>query len=188
MLLLGAALNIFRPIYLNALDPSVLPTDAGAAIYDQLVGFIRLNLRAVLVVALAVAIAAWLTGPGGAATRRGLSGGVGWLRGGAEHAGLNTGPVGSFVYTWRTVLRWVIAGVAVLVYLLQAHPTGRSALTVLILTVLALVIVEFLARPPSPEAAVSDPGAAVSDPEAAVTVPEQTVTVPEQTRGSTPAQ
>jgi len=174
MVLLGAALNILRPIYLNALDPSVLPTDAGAAIYDQLVGFIRLNLRAVLVVALAVAIAGWLTGPGGAATRRALSGAVGWLRGGAEHAGLNTGPVGSFVYTWRTALRSTIVGVAVLVYVLQAHPTGRSALTVLIFTVLALVIVEFLARPPGPEPAVTDP--------------EPAVTVPEQTRGSTPAQ
>ena len=40
--------------------------------------------------------------------------------------------------------------------------------------VLALVIVEFLARPPGPEPAVTDP--------------EPAVTVPEQTRGSTPAQ
>jgi hypothetical protein len=181
MVLLGAALNILRPVYLNALDPSVLPTDAGAAIYDQLVGFIRLNLRAVLVVALAIAIAGWLAGPGGTATRRALTGAVGWLRGGAEHAGLNTGPVGSFVYTWRAVLRSAIACVAVLVYLLQDHPTGRSALTVLCFTVLALVIVEFLARPPSPEPAMTEP-------EPAVTVPEQTVTVPEQTRGSTPTQ
>jgi hypothetical protein len=172
MLLLGAALNILRPIYLNALDPNVLPTDAGAAIYDQLVGFIRLNLRAVLVVALAVAVAGWLTGPGGAATRRALSGAVGWLRGGAEHAGLNTGPVGSFVYTWRTVIRATIVGVAVLVYVLQAHPTGRSALTVLIFTVLALLVVEFLARPPGPEKPVPSP--------------EATVALPEQTRGSTP--
>ena len=181
MVLLGAALNILRPIYLNALDPSVLPTDAGAAIYDQLVGFIRLNLRAVLVVALAVAIAGWLGGPGGAATRRALSRAVGHLRGGAEHAGLDTGPVGSFVYTWRAALRSAIACVAVLVYLLQDHPTGRSALTVLVFTVLALVIVEFLARPPSPEPAVTDPHPAATE-----TEPEPTVRLPEQTRGSTP--
>jgi hypothetical protein len=183
MVLLGAALNILRPIYLNALDPSVLPTDAGAAIYDQLVGFIRLNLRAVLVVALAVAIAGWLTGPGGAATRRALSGAVGWLRGGAEHAGLNTGPVGAFVYTWRTALRAVVVGVAVLVYVLQDHPTGGSALTVLIFTVLALVIVEFLARPPGPE---PGPEPAMTRTDAADAEP--TVPIPEQTRGSAPAQ
>ena len=185
MVLLGAALNILRPIYLNALDPSVLPTDAGAAIYDQLVGFIRLNLRAVLVVALAIAIAGWLAGPGGAATRRALSGVAGRLRGGAEHAGFDTGPVGSFVYTWRTVLRSAIACVAVLVYLLQDHPTGRSALTVLVFTMLALVLVEFLARPPSPEPAMTEPEPAATETEPE---PEPTVTLPEQTRGSTPVQ
>ncbi|QWZ08798.1 hypothetical protein KRR39_02795 [Nocardioides panacis] len=124
MLVLGAALNIFRPVYLNAIDPRVLPTPAAAAIYDQLVGFIRLNLRAVLVVALAVAAGAWVTGPAGATTRTALSRGVGWLRGGAEHAGLDTGPFGAAVYRWRPALRGVIVGVAVLVYLLQAHPTG----------------------------------------------------------------
>ena len=87
MLVLGAALNIFRPVYLNAIDPRVLPTDAAAAIYDQLVGFIRLNLRAVLVVALAVAAGAWVTGPVRGGDAGALSRGVGWLRGGAEHAG-----------------------------------------------------------------------------------------------------
>ena len=149
MLVLGAALNIFRPVYLNAIDPRVLPTDAAAAIYDQLVGFIRLNLRAVLVVALAVAAGAWVTGPSGAATRGALSGGVGWLRGGAEHAGLDTGSFGVAVYRWRSALRGVIVGAAVLVYLLQAHPTGASALTLLVITVVALFVVEFLAHPPA---------------------------------------
>jgi uncharacterized membrane protein len=148
MLLLGAALNIFRPVYLDALDSRVQSIDAAAAVYDQLVGFIRLNLRAVLVVALAVAVAAWLTGPSGTGSREGISRSMGWLRGGAEHAGLNTGPVGAFVYRSRSVLRCAIAGVAVLAYLLQDHPTGVSALTILVVTVLALLVVEFLARPP----------------------------------------
>ena len=149
MLVLGAALNIFRPVYLDAIDPRVLPTPAAAAIYDQLVGFIRLNLRAVLVVALAVAAGAWVTGPAGATTRRALSHGVGWMRGGAEHAGLNTGSFGVAVYRWRSALRGVIVGVAVLVYLLQAHPTGASALTLLVVTAVALFVVEFLAHPPA---------------------------------------
>jgi hypothetical protein len=149
MLVLGAALNVFRPVYLNAIDPKVLPTDAAAAIYDQLVGFIRLNLRAVLVVALAVAVGAWVTGPSGTATREALSRAVGWVRGGAEHAGLDTGSFGEAVYRWRSVLRGVIAGAAVLLYLLQAHPTGASALILLIITVAALFLVEFLAHPPS---------------------------------------
>jgi hypothetical protein len=157
MLLLGAALNIFRPVYLNAIDPASLPTDAAAAIYDQLVGFIRLNLRAVLVVALAVAVVAWVTGPAGLTTRRGLSGAVGRLRGSAEHAGLRTGPVGAFVYRWRSALRGVIAGAAVLIYLLEDHPTGASALTLLVVAAVALLLVEFLARPPVDERASGTP-------------------------------
>jgi hypothetical protein len=150
MLLLGATLNIFRPVYLDAIDPAVLPTDAAAVIYDQLVSFIRLSLRAVLVVFLAVAFGAWLAGPSGASTRRALSAGVGWLRGGAERAGLDTGPVGAFVYRWKTPLRAVVIAVAALVYVLQDHPTGGSALAVLVVTAVLLLIVEFLARPPGP--------------------------------------
>ncbi len=148
MVLLGAALNIFRPVYLNAIDPDTLPTDAAAAVYDQLVEFIRLNLRAVLVVALAVAAVAWVTGPGGAAARRGMSAAVGSLRGSAEHAGLRTGPVGAFAYRWRSSLRGAIAGGAALIYLLEDHPTGASALTLLVIAAVALLLLEFLARPP----------------------------------------
>jgi LPXTG-motif cell wall-anchored protein len=151
MLLLGAGLNIFRAVYLNSIPPSVLPADAAAAIYDQLVGFIRLNLRAVLVVSLAVAIGAWVSGPSGAPVRRGVSSAVTWVRGGAEHAGLNTGPVGAFVYRWKTPLRGTVVGIAALVYLLQEHPTGGSALVVVVVTAVALLIVELLARPPSEE-------------------------------------
>lgn len=149
MLLLGAALNIFRAVYLNAIDPSVLPSDAAAAIYDQLVGFIRLNLRAVLVVSLAIGIGAWVSGPAGLPIRRGTSNAIGWVRGGAEHAGLDTGPVGAWVYRWKTVLRAAVIGLAAIVYVLQEHPTGGSALTVIIVAAIGLLIVELLARPPA---------------------------------------
>ena len=60
MLLLGATLNVIRPFYLNALPESASAAAAGA-IYDQLVYFIRLALRGLLVVALTVAVVAWLS-------------------------------------------------------------------------------------------------------------------------------
>src|SRR4051794_9649148 len=62
MVLLGAALNGFRILYLDSIPPT-MSQDAAAAVYDTLVGFIRLNLRAVLVLFLAVAAIAWATGP-----------------------------------------------------------------------------------------------------------------------------
>ena len=75
MLLLGATLNAMRPIYLDALPESSSAAAAGA-VYDQLVSFIRIALRGLLVVALTVAVVAWLSAPTGPGLPRagGLSG------------------------------------------------------------------------------------------------------------------
>jgi hypothetical protein len=71
MLVLGAALLIFRGIYLNSVPNSVFPSDAAAAAYDTLVRFIKTALRALLVLGLVVAIAAFFTGPSVTAVRIG---------------------------------------------------------------------------------------------------------------------
>ena len=96
MLLLGATLNAIRPFYLDALPESSSAAAAGA-IYDQLVSFIRLALRGVLVVALTVAVVAWFSADrgAGAAARRGLVSGIASVRRGTGRAGLNTGKLGS---------------------------------------------------------------------------------------------
>ncbi len=70
MLLLGVTLNGFRAVYLNAVPPDVLPSDAAGSVYDQLAYFIRLNLRALLVLFLAIALIAWVIGPGTGPDRR----------------------------------------------------------------------------------------------------------------------
>src|SRR6516165_4378434 len=46
MLVLGAALLVFRGIYLNSVPNSVFPSDAAAAAFDTLVRFIKIALRA----------------------------------------------------------------------------------------------------------------------------------------------
>jgi hypothetical protein len=48
MLVLGAALAIFRGVYLNSVPNSTLPSDA-AALFDTFVRFIKEALRALLV-------------------------------------------------------------------------------------------------------------------------------------------
>ena len=151
MLLLGSILNIFRPIYLDAISEQGLNPEAAASVYDQLVSFIRLNLRAVLVVALAVAAGAWLSAPTGSAVtvRGGITGALGAVRGGGERVGLRTGPVGAFVYRYRTLLRVLVIGVAALVYIQAAHPTGGWTIGILVYTVIALLLVELLGRPPA---------------------------------------
>jgi len=59
------------------------------------------------------------------------------------------GPVGAFLYTYRTPIRAVVIGGGVLVYLLAAHPTGALSIKVLVVVVLLLLLHELLARPPA---------------------------------------
>jgi hypothetical protein len=165
MLLLGALLNLARPVYLDAI-PANASTDAAAAVYDQLVGFIRVALRAVLVVALTLVVAMWLLAPhgSGAAARRGLVRGIAALRSGRARAGLQTGAFGLALARYRTAVRVGIIGCAALIYLLKDHPTGGYALGVVITTIVILVITEVLAAPP--ESAPRVPAATDPDTEA----------------------
>jgi len=156
MLLLGVLLNVLRPIYLDSLPSTVHSHAAAGVVYDALVSFIRLNLRAVLVVALAVAAGAWIAAPTGTpvALRRGLARGTAWVRFTAGGTGMTTGPVGAFLYIYRTPIRALIIGGGVLAYALAAHPTGAFSIAVLAVVVALLLLHELLARPP--EAAPGD--------------------------------
>jgi len=180
MLALGLGIALFRTIYLNALPLGVLTPDAAAVFYDTLVRFLRLGLRTVLVFGLIVALAGFFTGRSITAVRAraGLSRGIAWLRGGAEKAGFRTGPVGAWVYTYKRVLRIAVLGIAALVLVFWDQPTGRVIIGITLGVLVALVIIEFLGRPPSPA-----PVVVVAEAESAVAVPETTeaespVTVP----------
>lgn len=152
MILLGALLNVLRPIYLDAL-PTGTSLDAAGAVYDQLVSFIRMALRSVLVVALVIAIGAWFMAPtgAGAAARRGVSSGISKVRSGRARAGLRTGEFGEALARYRNPIRVGVIGLAALIYLLRDHPTGAFAITVVIITVLILVLAEILAAPSASE-------------------------------------
>jgi hypothetical protein len=151
MLALGAALNLFRIAYLDAVPSDAIPADAAAVIFDEIVNFIRLNLRALLVISLAVAFVAWVSGPeqAPAAVRRGTTRVLDTVRHRRDSAGLGTGPVGDFVYTYRVPLRVVVLGGAVLVYALADHPTGAWTLVVVGVAALILLVLELLSGRPA---------------------------------------
>jgi hypothetical protein len=159
MVLLGLGLNLFRAVYLDAIPTDQLPRDAAAAVYDTLAQFIRLNLRAVLVLFLAVAAIAWVSGPAPApsAVRRGTTTALDRARHGSDRAGLRTGPVGAAAYTYRTPLRAIVLGIALLVYVLAAHPTGAFTLVVVAVAAVVLLVIELIARPPAPASTAGQP-------------------------------
>ena len=155
MLVLGAGLAIFRSVYLNTVPASVLPSDAAAAMFDTLVRFIKDGLRLLLVVGLLVALAGFFTGRSATAvqTRAVFGSGLGRIRQRAEHAGLQTGPVGSWTYGHRTALRIISAALAALIFVFWGHPTVLVAIVITVVLLAVLGLIELIGRPQARQAA-----------------------------------
>src|SRR5262252_66154 len=151
MLVLGAALLIFRGVYLNSVPNSVFPSDAAAAAYDTLVRFIRTALRALLVLGLVVAIAAFFTGPSVTAvrTRSAFVKGFDWIRSTGERRGVSTGPAGRWTYAHRHALRICAVALAAIIFVFQGRPTAASVIVLVIILLLILGLIELIGRPPS---------------------------------------
>jgi hypothetical protein len=147
---LGLSLAVFRTIYLDAVPAAVLPHDAAAVLYDTIVAYLRLGLRTILVLALVIAAAALVTGQSVTAvrTRQRLAAGIGRLRGGAEQAGLRTGPVGTWVDANKQLLRIAAVTLAALALVFWGQPTGKAILLLAGLLLVALALIEFLGQPP----------------------------------------
>ena len=151
MLVLGAALLVFRGVYLNSVPNNVLPSDAAAVMFDTLVRFIKLALRALLVLGLVVAIAAFFTGPSVTAvrTRSGFTSAFGWVRSSGERRGLSTGPAGRWTYAHRHALRICAVGLAAIIFVFQGRPTAASVIVLAIVLLVVLGLIELIGRPPA---------------------------------------
>jgi hypothetical protein len=134
MVLLGAGLALGRHIYLDRLPVSV-SSAAAAAVFDTTVRFLRTGLRSVLVIGLIVAAGAFLTGPSSAAvsTRAAFRRFFGRTRG------------NPWVYRNRVPLRIAVVGIACLAYVFWNYPTGKVALLLAVLVVVAFAAIELLA-------------------------------------------
>jgi hypothetical protein len=155
MVVLGAGLLIFRGVYLNGVPNDVLPADAAAALFDTLVRFIREGLRTILVVGLVVAAGAFLTGPSVSAvrTRRAFTSGLAWVRRSGEHAGVRTGPVGTWTYAHRKGLRISAVALAALLFVFWGRPTAVVVVVIAILLLVVLGLIELIGSRPAAQPA-----------------------------------
>ena len=158
MLVLGAGLLVIRNAYINSVPPSVLPSDAAAAVFDTLVRFIKEALRILLVVGLIVAAGAFLTGPSATAvrTRAAFSNGLGWVRSSGERRGVSTGPVGRWTYAHRTVLRVCAVGLAALIFVFWGQPTLGVVIGIVVVLLVVLGLIELIGRPPAAQAEIAE--------------------------------
>lgn len=154
---LGIALALFRTFYLDHLAADV-HHPAAAAIYDQVVRFLRASVRMVITLGVVVALGAWLSGPGPRAVRvRAMwESGIAAVR---EAAGVTSlGPVGAWVNRFRVWLRWAAVAVASVVLAFWSYPTGMVIFWIAVVTLAALAVIEFLDEPQSAKAATGAAG------------------------------
>jgi len=154
MIALGLALTIARPLYVDAIPGGDAAQLAAESVFDTLVGFIRTNLRGVLLLGLLVALAAWLSGPStGARQIRSLAtGGVDRLRHSRTSA-VSTGAFGVALWNARNFLRIGLVALVAIVLLFKDPVTGKDVIWSVVLALLAWLVIELLASPPADDGA-----------------------------------
>ena len=146
-LLTIAAFAIGRWFYLGAL-PTGSSTATATTVFDTLTRFVRGATRVVATVGLVGLLAALLAGPSrpAVALRRGVSRVLGKAGDEAADHGVRLGAFGAFVAEYVVAIRVAIVAVAVLVLVIQDRPSAGTVLWAAGLTLLALAVLQVLAR------------------------------------------
>ena len=145
--LLGLALNVARSVYIDDIPSDVLSPAAASAIVDTLSVPLKTTVRAFFALGVVVAVVGYLTGGSRSAlaVRGGFRRGVDALRRlGADRP---PRPYEVWAARLRVPLRVAIAAVAVAILLFWRYPTGLVVGLIALFAVIALVVLEAVARP-----------------------------------------
>jgi hypothetical protein len=145
MVVLAAALLVARSMLIGAVPAAAAPATASG--YDILVAYLRLGLRALLVLGLVLALAGFLAGRSDTAVgiRRWSAVRLHGIRGGRT----TTGPVGTWVRRHVRGLRIGAVALAVLFFVFLQQPTAAAILVIAAGLLLVLAVIEYVGRPTS---------------------------------------
>ncbi|THV42803.1 hypothetical protein [Glycomyces buryatensis] len=159
MVVLIVAVAVGRAVTLSNLPETVHSPQAVAAVYDIMVRFLTASAQTMLVLALLVAIAAWLAGPGAFASA--LRGGLTQLRdaaaSGLSRSGLQLGPAARFAARNRRPLEAAAAALGLLWLILWSHRGMEGTLWVAATVALAVIVIEVLGRVETVEPVEAEP-------------------------------
>jgi hypothetical protein len=143
LVVLAAALLVVRGLLVGGVPPAGAP--AAASAFDIMVRFLRDAGRALLVLALVVALGAFLAGASATAerVRREATGLLHRIRRGPSA----TGAVGTWARAHVRGLRVGAVALAALVFVFLRQPTGVAILVIATGLLVVLAVIEFLARP-----------------------------------------
>lgn len=157
MAALASGLAVGQFVFISLISPKYLPADAASAIYQQVVDLMTSMSVAIAVLAAAIAIVAWLTGPfrTTARLRELIAEGSEKLRAIGDERHIGTGRFGEILYAQRT-LAYVIVAVAATAIVLFTRPlTPVLVIWTAVIALLVVVILELLQRPPARVAAAA---------------------------------
>jgi hypothetical protein len=141
MLAVGVALALVRDAYVSAPPAGILSGGAATAFFDTLVRFLRDSIRTVAAVGLVLLVGAALAGPSRAAVQLRSAAG-----GGMSAAGLDWGRPSEWTDRHRRALEIVVAVIAAVVLFTSNAPTAGLVIGLALGVLIAILVVEFVAR------------------------------------------
>jgi hypothetical protein len=156
MVLLAIGLAVGKEAVLGSL-PATSSGGAVTVLYEQIVQFMRIAIRMVAVVGLVVALFAFLAGGSAAAlaTRRSAGNGFETVRSWGRGKGVDTGGFGVWLGARRTLIRWLLIAIGVLVIIAADTPTAGLVIWTTVIILVVIGIVELLSASPNVVAAPS---------------------------------
>jgi hypothetical protein len=145
MVLLALILALGREWFLDNARPENMTPQEALGVIATVLEPLRLAMRAVLALALVIALAAFLAGPSGAARWvRSSVGRVRVLLRARVEGDRQPSPVEAWIGAHKMVLRLTVIGVAVLVLALWSYPTGAVVIGIALVVLAALAVIELV--------------------------------------------
>jgi hypothetical protein len=143
MVLLAAALALVRNWYLDNATPRAMSPSEAVGVAATLLSPLRTAMRAVLVLGLVVALAAFLAGPSGAAVWiRSLFGRARAFTQGRVEGERSPSTVEAWIGAHKVALRIAVVAVGVLVLAFWTYPSGALVLSIVVLVLAGLALIE----------------------------------------------
>ena len=154
----AVGLAAVRQLYLDQVPASILPPTAAAVVFDTIVGFLREGIRAVALLGIVVAAAAFLTGPAVTARtlRRWSIAPFGAARAALAEAGATLSAPSAWVTVHARGLRAGVVVVALAVLLLQRYRTPELVAWLTVAVLICLAVIQFFATPARPRRRAAD--------------------------------
>ena len=180
MLLTLAGFGTGQLFFVAAVSPSIMSAAAAESIFGGLTELMLSTITAITVLAIAVALIAWLSGQSrpARAVRGFADSGFGAIRRSAEAHGITTGRFGVGLDRYRVVAYAAIAVIASLVLLFNRPLETSTVLWTVVLALVAVLLVELLRRPGVAAETAEGDAAAEPGPVGAEAVEVDAATVP----------